>query len=317
MGAINFSLDTELLAFLLQKASINIFIETGTYLGDTVNSVSSFFKKIISIELSEKYYQEAQDRFKEQSHIQIFQGNSSIILSQLNREMEFIKQPILFWLDAHWCASEGTAGQQSQCPLLDELIAIDKLHPHSFILIDDARYFFSAPSKPNEYSQWPYFDIIISQLRLLSDAHEIMVFNDVIIYYPREIRVALLEFTHYKGVDWLSIAEKSRNYDFLLNEAEKRLNIINELLEDNLKKENMIHEIYNEAEKRLNIINELLEDNLKKENMIHEIYNEAEKRLNIIDELDNANKNFLGQINDLKMNIDNLEKINKNLDGQV
>ena len=156
-------------------------------------------------------------------------------------------------------------------------------------MIDDARYFLSAPSKPNEYSQWPYFDIVISQLRLLSDAHEIMVFNDVIIYYPREIRVALLEFTHYKGVDWLSIAEKSRNYDFLLNEAEKRLNIINELLEDNLKKENMIHEIYNEAEKRLGIINEL----------------------------DNANKNFLAQINDLRINIDNLEKINKNLNRQV
>jgi hypothetical protein len=260
MGAISFSLDTELLTFLLQKASIDIFIETGTYSGNTVNSVSPFFKKVISIELSEKYYQEAQYRFKEQSHIQLFQGSSSIILSQLNREMEFIKQPILFWLDAHWCASEGTAGQQSQCPLLDELIAIDKLHPHSFILIDDARYFLSAPSKPNEYSQWPYFDMIISQLRLLSDAHEIMVFNDVIVYYPREIRVALLEFTHYKGVDWLSIAEKSRNYDFLLNEAEKRLNVINEL--------------------------------------------------------DNANKNFLEQIHSLRINIDNLEKINKNLHAQ-
>jgi hypothetical protein len=290
MGAVTFSLDIELLSFILRKISVNIFIETGTYLGNTVDSVNHLFEKIISIELSEKYYQEAKKRFSDQSHIQIFQGDSSIVISHLDQEIGFIKQPIVFWLDAHWCESQGTAGQQSQCPLLTELVAIGKLHPHSFILIDDARYFLAAPNKPNEFSQWPYFDIVLSHLRLLSDVHEVMVFNDVIIYYPKVLRTDLLEFTHHKGIDWLSVLDKSRNYNLILEES--------------IKKESMINEIYNEAKNRLQIIDEL---NLANSNYLEkiEVLNQEIINEKIINNI------YLDQIKELKLEKIDLESLNE------
>src|SRR5450631_4321302 len=43
-----------------KKNSIRVFIETGTYLGETLDYLKPFFRKLISIELDEKLHKKAQ-----------------------------------------------------------------------------------------------------------------------------------------------------------------------------------------------------------------------------------------------------------------
>ena len=66
-----------------KKFSPSIFIETGTYLGDTVAAVKNLFSEIHSIELGENLAKEARKRFAKYSHIKIHQGDSAIVLPEI------------------------------------------------------------------------------------------------------------------------------------------------------------------------------------------------------------------------------------------
>ncbi len=87
---------------IAKKTYISVFIETGTYLGDTINAVKDLFDEIYSIELDTKLADRAKKIFKKYSKIHIIEGDSGKILPKL---LEKINKPALFWLDAHW--SEG------------------------------------------------------------------------------------------------------------------------------------------------------------------------------------------------------------------
>ena len=59
-----------------KRFSINIFIETGTYLGRTVEAVKNKFKEIYSIELNKGLYLKAKQKFIKYKHINIIIGDS-------------------------------------------------------------------------------------------------------------------------------------------------------------------------------------------------------------------------------------------------
>ena len=123
-----------------------IFIETGTFFGDTVDFFKNHFTKLYSIELSEELAEKAKKRFENNAKISIIQGNSSVELSNILRE---INQPCIFWLDGHyssefWIGKEfiRTAKGEQNTPIWQELLQIinHKVKNH-IILIDDARCF--------------------------------------------------------------------------------------------------------------------------------------------------------------------------------
>lgn len=216
MGAVTFSLDPRLIKVLKSKLKLNVFVETGTFKGETVESLKNIFERIYSIELSQEYYTQAQEKFKHFPHVTLLQGDSSTqlaaVIPQLNNEAA------IFWLDAHWCVASNTAGELSQCPLLGELQSIGQLHADSVIIIDDARLFLSAPPAPHEITHWPSFNSIIKTLSSLSHSHHLIVVNDCIIYYPQKIENDLQLFAHQYGTDWLSALDKSRDYDKIFDQ---------------------------------------------------------------------------------------------------
>jgi hypothetical protein len=54
-----------------------IFIETGSWIGDGIQQASDAgFKKIISIELSDKYYNYTTDRFSKNENVKVVLGDS-------------------------------------------------------------------------------------------------------------------------------------------------------------------------------------------------------------------------------------------------
>ena len=128
------------------KYNLNIFVETGTYLGDMIAAKKKYFTKIYSIELSNELWQRAKKRFERHKNIIILQGDSSLILEDV---VDKLNEPALFYLDGHYSGGI-TAGSELGCPIKNELKAIfrSNIKKH-IILIDDARAFGSEKNYPS------------------------------------------------------------------------------------------------------------------------------------------------------------------------
>ena len=127
------------------KYRLPVFIETGTYMGEMIDAVLNLFPKIISIEFDLKLAQSAKNKYSSMRHVTILQGDSGTLLPEL---LAGIKEPCLFWLDAHYTG--GVTGQaDSETPIVKEIKSILE-HPCSdhVILIDDAREFTGNSNYP-------------------------------------------------------------------------------------------------------------------------------------------------------------------------
>lgn len=273
MGAVSFSLDNRLIIALKSTLPLKTLVETGTFKGDTVNELMPYFERIISIELSYTLWKEAAKRFEGYPKVQIMQGSSDKKLSDLRSEL--INTGVVYWLDAHWCVASNTAGELSQCPLLDELRAIDSLNNESIVLIDDARLFLAPPLAPHEISQWPSLHQLIKALFDLSDIHELTVVNDMMIFYPLPAKAAILYYAQNFGFDWLTAANCYRDNESYVDQIEQKEKQIHEKEAAINEKEEMIHALDNALKSNLilleekeKIIKNLNCDLVEKENMI-------------------------------------------------
>lgn len=121
----------------------DIFVETGTYLGETVDMLLSFdkYKKIYTIELNGQLYSDAVIKYAEEKRVECLQGDSAERLTDIVKKL---KKPATFWLDAH-ASGELVGGKSGGSPVLDELdiIASSPIKDHT-IIIDDCRLFGST-----------------------------------------------------------------------------------------------------------------------------------------------------------------------------
>jgi hypothetical protein len=148
-----------------ERYRLKIFVETGTHHGDMVQAMKPLFRKIYSIELGDKLFEDAQRRFERDAHVELIHGDSG---KELRRVVERIDQPALFWLDGHYSAGDTARGEKDT-PILEELDHIlqapDLGH---VIVIDDARCFGTDPAYPTiqalrEYvlSRRPYLRVAV------------------------------------------------------------------------------------------------------------------------------------------------------------
>lgn len=154
--------------------SCEVFIETGTYLGDTIFSQKSNFKKLISIELAEKLYKAAVRRFKKYPHIEILFGNSGELLYKI---MPRINSRALLWLDGHYSGGI-TAKGKTESPVYNELDAIfSNNKSRHIILIDDARLFIGQ-------RDYPTFSGLEAFVKSKNAKYSIKTESDIIIISP-------------------------------------------------------------------------------------------------------------------------------------
>jgi hypothetical protein len=154
--------------------SADCLVETGTYLGQMVNQTRSRFNKIISIELDDKLFEMAKEKFSPYNNISIIHGESDKILPSI---LSNIDEPIIYWLDAHYSGGI-TAKAELETPIMSEISTILK-HPYvekSAILIDDARLFTGA----NDYPSLNTLEEIIHQI---NPNLKMFVENDIIRIY--------------------------------------------------------------------------------------------------------------------------------------
>ena len=117
----------------------DVFIETGSFVGETMTDMKNVFKKIISIEITEKYYNYCKNLFKNDKNIELIHGDSLKILPLLIEKWG--EKKILFFLDAH-CSAGDTGKNHLDVPLIEELNLINKnLDNSCLIIIDDSDLF--------------------------------------------------------------------------------------------------------------------------------------------------------------------------------
>lgn len=128
-----------------KRFKLHIFIETGTYLGDMIHAIQDDFDEIYSIELEQKLYKNAKEKFAGKDHITIILGDSSNVLPAV---LSRVRSPCLFWLDAHWSAGITAKGPRNT-PAREELHHIlgHSVQGH-VILIDDPRLFTGENDYP-------------------------------------------------------------------------------------------------------------------------------------------------------------------------
>jgi len=240
MGAVIFSLDVNLAKVLKDDLGFGVFVETGTFRGETVEVLKDKFNRIYTIELSSEYYAEACAKFAGLDHVHVLQGDSAQVLKTVVADLKDVST--LYFLDAHWCVAESTAGKKSQCPLLAELESIGTLNETSVIIIDDARLFLAPPLAPHEISQWPTLNEILNQLDAMSSSHEVMVLNDNILFFPAATKAAISEYASKNGVDWLETVHKTDDYDNLRQQFEGLLEQLKEKDEQLKEKDEQLKE---------------------------------------------------------------------------
>jgi hypothetical protein len=138
------------LQLLKDYAVGSTFVETGSQEGWTFYTAKDYgFDTMYGIELMEEFFVHSTERFKDESNIHIFFGESPDILSNL---CPSLTEPTTFWLDAHASGEDIPGGKYGPCPLVQELeaIATSPCKNHT-IMIDDVRLFGTH--------EWDYIDL--------------------------------------------------------------------------------------------------------------------------------------------------------------
>ena len=198
MGIVYPGVPQRLALWLRDEAATKDFIETGTYLAGTALWAAQHFDRVVSVEADRKLYNGARKRLASRANVDLRLGRSQDVLATLVPELT---RPALIWLDAHWSGG-ATAGENQECPLLEEIAAIDAGMIQHLILIDDARYFLNPPPPPHKREQWPSVGVVIERLRAKYDGY-ICLTDDVIIRLPMALRDAFEAFISHRRLTTL------------------------------------------------------------------------------------------------------------------
>lgn len=167
--------------FYRKKFETKILVETGTFLGDTVDYFKDKFVNVYSIELSKELAEKAIKRFEGQNSIKILQGDSGEVLNTL---LPKFSEPVLFWLDGHYSSEfflNGeyikTARADKDTPIEMELELLLSSPIQHVILIDDARLF-------NGNGDYPSIKRIKNKTASCKFPYQTFVEKDIIIIIP-------------------------------------------------------------------------------------------------------------------------------------
>ena len=166
--------------FDLEEFSNNeIFIETGTFYGDTVNkAINLGFKEIYSIEYDKLRYEECKKKFEQYNNVTIIHGDSTIEIPKLLKK---INKPATFWLDAHYNADNGECSDK-WCPLKEELESIKEHYiKNHTILIDDMRFMDGKEFVcKGRLRSMPHKEIILKIVKEINNEYELSMLDGII-----------------------------------------------------------------------------------------------------------------------------------------
>lgn len=175
--------------FCAHGLEIEVFVETGTFRGESAAWAAERFREVITIERDLKLYESARANAVHRN-IAFHCGHSLTVLPGIAAS----PKPKLFWLDAHWCGLHGNAGGfDDQCPIIGELSALRSGTADDVIMIDDFHMFATPPPEPFRAELWPPLDELFSLTRDLPQ-QKVYVFGNALILAGGRMSQPLSEF---------------------------------------------------------------------------------------------------------------------------
>jgi hypothetical protein len=116
------------------------WVETGTFLGETVALLARRARMVYSIEPEPKLQERACRRFAGRRNVEILKGTSEEVLPGL---LARLNGDVNFWMDGHYSAGVTFRGPR-ETPIVEELAAISAALPRLSrvaVMIDDLRCF--------------------------------------------------------------------------------------------------------------------------------------------------------------------------------
>ncbi|MCB0480491.1 MAG: hypothetical protein KDC83_03620 [Flavobacteriales bacterium] len=166
----------KILAKFVELNNRNIFIETGTFLGDTVFEIYPLVDRVITIEISKELKTNAERRFFGNNKVQILEGDSATVLASIDPK-KLKNDRVIFWLDGHY--SGGYTGKGSEItPIYRELDCIKEFqynHVDSIIIIDDKRLFTGNEGYPKAKDLIVYVESLFGCK--VKEYHDFFVFS--------------------------------------------------------------------------------------------------------------------------------------------
>jgi hypothetical protein len=97
-----------------------------------------------------------------------------------------------------------------ECPLIQEIQAINTSKNDHFLFIDDARLFTSPPPPPHKIDQWPTIDAVIETLNSGKHRYYIVVNEDVIVAVP--LHAKELVASHFQKINTLTREDHIKHF---------------------------------------------------------------------------------------------------------
>lgn len=177
----------DLMLWMKRTFNVDLFIECGTFTGDTAVWAGENFKKVVTIEPQESIYRTTKARHVDKHNIEFRWGDSRALLGPILASQE---SPAIFWLDSHWSGGE-TFGEGDECPLLAEIAIINESLRDHYLFIDDARLFMRPPPLPHQLAQWPSIADVVKALSANPPRYHVVIMEDVIVAVPYHQREPL------------------------------------------------------------------------------------------------------------------------------
>ena len=151
-----------------------IFVETGTYHGATALLASEGnFTEVHTIEAALDLYCEHAPRLRD-AGIFPWHGDSAVLVPVF---AALLKEPVLWYLDAHWCECMPGA-LEGPLPLLRELNALATRRQHDIIVIDDYHCFGRTVLQP-EWGEVTHERVVA----MFPNAMDAIAENDQLVIY--------------------------------------------------------------------------------------------------------------------------------------
>jgi hypothetical protein len=178
---VNFGVPERIVLELARLHGASVFVETGTYRGDTAKWASAHFAEVYTIENSAILFDQYSAPLNALRGVHALCGDSRKLLPEILTNIG--QKSAVHWLDSHWFGGDTGGGEQDQCPLMGELECLFQ-RTQDIILIDDARLFLSAPPMPHKPALWPTIFEVMKALSVADGDPFVQIVDDVIFIVP-------------------------------------------------------------------------------------------------------------------------------------